>query len=312
LIQAVLNVFAFIGRYASYTLPAGVLIGLAMPFMAEWMQPLMPAGLIIPLTLSLVRIPLHQMSTSLKRWKAVAMLSIWMLWVSPLLVYLALQLVRLPEPISMASVITAAAPPITACAAIAVFLQLDAALVVVTTITTMLLVPLTLPPVLHYLVGLEVNVQLWQLSLRLAGYILSGFVSALIIKRVMGQVRIDRHASLFDGISVVFISIFIIGLMDGVTALALQKSWFVFQTLVAATLLVLGLYLLTTVMFWRLGARSAMAVGLASGNCNMGLMYLVFTDQATIDFLVFFAIGQIPMFFLPSLLTPLVMRLDSR
>ena len=73
-----------------------------------------------------------------------------------------------------------------------------------------------------------------------------------------------------------------------------------------------SLYVLATVLFWSLGSRTAMAAGLASGNCNMGLMYLVFTDQASIDFLIFFAIGQIPMFFLPSLLAPLVQRINAR
>ena len=76
-------------------------------------------------------------------------------------------------------------------------------------------------------------------------------------------------------------------------------------------MLVLGLYLAATALFWRLGPHTAMAVGLVSGNCNMGLMYLVLADQAALDLLVFFAIGQIPMFFLPALLAPLVARLNT-
>ena len=156
------------------------------------------------------------------------------------------------------------------------------------------------------------KIQLWQLSVRLAGFIFTAFVSALIIKKIMGQARIDRHADFLDGISVLFISVFVVGLMHGVTDLAIQKPWFVFQTLATATLLVLGFYIAATVVFWRLGPHSAMAAGLASGNCNMGLMYLVLSDQAALELLVFFAIGQIPMFFLPSLLTPLVARLNVK
>ncbi len=129
---------------------------------------------------------------------------------------------------------------------------------------------------------------------------------------MLGQERIDRQAALFDGISVIFISIFIIGLMRGVTDLVIRQPWFIFQTFAAATLLVLGLYLAATALFWRLGPRTAMAAGLVSGNCNMGLMYLVLADQATIDLLIFFAIGQIPMYFLPSLLAPLVARMNTR
>jgi BASS family bile acid:Na+ symporter len=286
-------------------------IGLAMPFLAEWMQPLMVPGLLIPLTFSLVRIPLNQLLTSFKRWQVLALAAIWILLGSPVLVWMVLHLVNLPEPITMASLVTAAAPPITACAAIALFLNLDAAIVVASTVVSMLLVPLTLPPLALYLAGLEVEVQLWQLSLRLAGFIFSAFALAMLMKKTLGQARIDRHASIVDGTSVLFIILFVIGLMRGLTDLAIRNPWFVFQTFVAATLLVFGLYVAATVLFWRLGPRSAIAVGLVSGNCNMGLMYLVLVDQVSLDFLIYFAIGQIPMFFLPALLAPLVAYINA-
>ncbi len=307
--DAVLFTFTVLGRYAAHALPAGVVIGLAMPFLAEWMQPLMVPSLMIPLTLSLVRIPLNQLMTSMKRWRAISAATVWVLLGSPVLVWVILHLVDLPEPIAMAALITAAAPPITACAAIALFLGLDAAIVVVSTVVSMFLVPLTLPPVALLLADLEIEVQLWQLSLRLAVLVFSAFAVALLMKRMLGQARIDRHAALFDGLSVLFITIFVIGLMRGITGLAIRNPWFVVQTFAVATLLVFGLYVIATLLFWGLGPRSAMAAGLVSGNCNMGLMYLVLADQAPLDLLVFFAIGQIPMFFLPTLLAPLVARM---
>ena len=303
-------ILSFIGRHAAGALPAGVVIGLAVPALAEWMRPMLVPALLVPLTLSLVRIPSNRIVTAFKRWGAVTITAIWILLASPVLIWLTLRLVVLPEPVAMAALITAAAPPVTACAAIAVFLRLDAAVVVVATVVTMLLAPLTLPPVVLYLAGLEVKVQLWQLSLRLAGFIFAAFALAMIIKKMMGQARVDRQAALLDGLSVIFVSIFIIGLMHGVTALAVRQPWFVFQTFVVASLLVLGLYVVSTLLFWRLGPPTAMAVGLVSGNCNMGLMYLVLADQAALDLLIFFAIGQIPMYFLPSLMAPLAARLN--
>ena len=310
--KTTLTLLSFIGRHASHALPVGVVIGLTMPLLAEWMRPLLIPALLVPLTLSLVRIPLNQIVTSLKRWQGVAIVTIWILLICPVMIWLILGVVSLPDPIAMACLITAAAPPVTACAAIAVFLGLDAAMVVVATVVTMLVVPLTLPPVVLYLAGLDVNIQLWQLSLRLAGFIFAAFGLARIIKKMLGQARIDAQAAVLDGISVLFISVFIIGLMRGVTDLALRQPWFVFQTLAAATLLVLGMYVVSTALFWRLGSSTAMAVGLVSGNCNMGLMYLVLADQATLDLLIFFAIGQIPMYFLPALLAPLVARMNRR
>ncbi len=157
----------------------------------------------------------------------------------PFAVWLVLQFFTLPEPIFKAALITAAAPPVTACAAIAIFLGIDAAMVVVITITTMLLVPLSLPPVVLYLVDLKINAGLWKISLRLALFIVLAFFVAALIKKLMGQSRVHRNAASMDGISVIFIGIFIIGVMHGVTATFLQQPWYVFQILLVSTLLVL-------------------------------------------------------------------------
>ncbi len=299
----------FLGRHASNVLPVGVLVGLFVPYLADSFQPLLIPALFVPLTLSLVRIETCQLRRSLLRWHWLALLTVWILILRPAAVWVILQFFTLPEPIAKAVLITAAAPPVTACAAIAIFLGVDAAIVVVVTIATMLLVPLSLPPMVYYLVHLQIKTELWQLSLHLALFIFAAFFVAVLIKKCMGQSRIQQNAAIFDGASVIFIGIFIIGIMHGVTDKFMQQPWYVLQIFVVSTLLVLGLYVFATVLFWRLGPGTAMAIGLVSGNCNMGLMYLILMDQASLDLLIFFAIGQIPMYFLPSLLAPLINRL---
>lgn len=296
------------GRHASSVLPIGVLIGIFVPSWADSLQPLLIPALFVPLTLSLVRIETKQLLGSFTRWNWLALLCVWILILRPMAVWLVLQLFSLPETIVKAALITAAAPPVTACAAIAIFLGIDAAIVVVVTIVTMLLVPISLPPMVFYLVDLQIKAEFWQVSLRLTLFIVLAFFIAVLIKKWLGQSRVHRNAATLDGISVVFIGIFIIGVMHGVTATFIQQPWYIFQTFLVSTLLVLGLYIFATVLFWRLGPRTAMAIGLVSGNCNMGLMYLILVDQATLDLLIFFAIGQIPMYFLPSLLAPLINR----
>ncbi len=302
----------FIGRHASKILPLGVLVGLFVPYLAESFQPLLVPALFVPLTFSLVRIETQQLRKSFIRWRLVALLSVWILLFRPVAVWLIIQLTNLPQAMVKAVIITAAAPPVTACAAIAIYLGIDAAIVVVVTIVTMLLVPFSLPPVVHYFVDLQIKTELWQVSVRLALFIAGSFLVAVLIKRWLGKTRIQRNAATMDGVSVIFIGIFIIGVMHGVTATFIQQPWFVFQVLWVSTLLVSFLYLIATMLFWRLGPSTAMAIGLVSGNCNMGLMYLILMDQATLDVLIFFAIGQIPMYFLPSLLVPLINKLLER
>lgn len=307
-----LFVVDFIGRHASRVLPLGVLIGLFVPYLAERFQPLLIPALFVPLTLSLVRIQTQQLRKSFMHWRLVALLSGWILLLRPVTVWLILQLATLPETIVKAVIITAAAPPVTACAAIAIYLGIDAAIVVVVTIVTMLLVPFSLPPIVHYFVDLQIKTELWQVSMRLALFIACAFLGALLIKKWMGKTRIHRNAAIMDGVSVIFIGIFIIGVMHGVTATFIQQPWYVFHALWVSTLLVFFLYIIATLLFWQLGPSTAMAIGLVSGNCNMGLMYLILMDQARLDVLIFFAIGQVPMYFLPSLLAPLISKLVVR
>lgn len=306
------SLLIFLGRYASYTLPAGVFLGLFIPQLAAYLKPFLLPALLVPLTLSLVRIQTSELIQSFKNWRILIILSLWALIVCPVLVWIALLPFNLPEPIYMASVIFAAAPPVTAAAAVAVFLRINAAIAVAMTVVTMLLVPLTLPLILKYLIHLEVSVELWELSLHLSGFIFTTFVLAIIIKKWLGETRIKQSAKIIDGLSVVFISIFTIGIMNGVADLFLQKPKFVLQTLFVSTLLVLALYLISSLVFWRLGASKAMAIGLSCGNCNLGLMYLVLANQAPLELLIFFGIGQIPLYSLPTLLAPLVDKLNKR
>ena len=49
-----------------------------------------------------------------------------------------------------------------------------------------------------------------------------------------------------------------------------------------------------------------MAIAIASGNCNLGLMHLVLLDKGDAEVLVYFSVGQILMYTLPTLLTPIV------
>jgi BASS family bile acid:Na+ symporter len=302
----------FIGRHAPSVLPLGVLLGLFVPLLSNSFQSLLLPALFVSLTLSLVRIETKIFRGSVLHWRWIVVLSVWILILRPLAVWLILQLFTLPESLVKAVVITAAAPPVTACAAIAIFLGIDAAIVVAVTVTTMFLVPISLPPVVFYLVGLQIEAELWQVSLRLALFIFLAFFAAALIKNLMGQTSVQKNAATLDGISVIFIGIFVIGVMHGVTHNFMQQPWYVFQTFLVSSLLVFGLYIMATLLFWRLGPRTALAIGLVSGNCNMGLMYLILMDQVNLELLIFFAIGQIPMYFLPSLMTPLIKRILAR
>ena len=303
------TLLTWIGAHASKALPIGLVIGIAFPPIASSLQPILALSITVPLVIALARVDWQQQLDYLKRWQLMLALVIWVLVVCPVSVWLLLLLIPIHPSLDIAAVMVAAAPPVTACAAIALFLRLDVAIVVVTTVLTMLVVPLILPLLSLELLNIQIQVPLFELSLRLAGFIFVAFSLALITKKLMGTPKIQQHAEIMDGIAVIFISFFIIGVMDGVTAIIIEQPLYIVTTLLMSFIFILFLQVISAAAFWSLPRKTSLAIAMMCGNCNMGLMYLVLADQSSIDVLLFFSIGQIPMYVLPALQTPLYQRL---
>ena len=202
--------------------------------------------------------------------------------------------------------LAAAAPPVTAAAAIATFLRLNTAIAACVTVLSILLAPIILPIILKYLRSANFDLNLWSLGFQLVAFIFTSFGVAMFFKTIVSEQRITKNKSILDGISVISIILFTIGIMSGVSNLVIDRPWFVLENLLVSSTIVLFLYLITTAVFWRAGKKSAMAIAIASGNCNLGLMYLVLLDKVDAEVLVYFSVGQIPMYTLPTLLTPIV------
>jgi len=292
----------WIGTRASKALPVGIVLGFAFPKLAEFFQTVMLPALAVPLVITIVRIHWDEQIRYLKSWPLLLVLTVWVLIACPLLTWLVLMTMPLHTAMESAMVLAAAAPPLASGAAIALFLGLDAAVIIVTTVFSMFFVPFVLPPMALLLLGLEIEISLFEFTARLMGLVFGVFFAAYIAKRALGEERIERWAMPLDGVSVILISVFIIAIMDGVTEMALQRPDYVVLTTAMSFLLVLGLQTVGTAVFWFLGRSTALAIGLMSGYCNMGLIYLVLGNGADLDLLVFFALGQIPMFLLPPLM----------
>ncbi|MGH1487020.1 MAG: hypothetical protein ACRBCI_12470 [Cellvibrionaceae bacterium] len=298
-----------IGQHASKILPSGIIIGLLLPPLASIFSNIMSIAMIIPLSIALARIDWQQQFDYLKRWPLMLGLVSWVLIACPVIVWAVLLLAPVNQQLDMAAVMAAAAPPVTACAAIALFLRLDAAIVVVTTVLTMVVVPLVLPPLALKLLSIEINISLIELSLRLSMFIFASFFIAFILKKIMGDEKITQHRQVMDATAVIFITIFIIGIMDGVAAIIIDNPTYAITTTLMSFAVVIFLQVISGLVFWWLPRKTALAIAMMCGNCNLGLMYLVLANQAEINLLIFYSLGQIPMYFLPALQTPIYQKL---
>jgi BASS family bile acid:Na+ symporter len=290
----ILGALAYVGRHGALFLAGGVLLGLAAPPLAAAARPLLVPALLVPLTIALLRLDWRRLGDYARRPALVAVVTVWLLAVSPALIWLALQGLPLPAALGHAIVLMTASSPVTMCATVSLLVGLDAALAVVVIVVTTALVPLTLPAVALPLLG-------WMVG--------AAFAVALVARRLAGAERLAREARALDALAVLSLVVFAVAIMDGITAAFLARPGYVLGTLAAAFAANLVLQAAGTLAFLRLGMRRALTIGLMTGNCNMGLVLVALADEASFDTVMFFALGQIPMYMLPALLMPLYRRI---
>jgi bile acid:Na+ symporter, BASS family len=233
---------------------------------------------------------------------------LWLLLVSPALVHLLLRVLGLPGAIHGGLVLMAAAPPLMASGYIALMLGLDAPLAVMLTVLGTALMPFTLPLVGLYLLGVDIDVPLADLMIRLGAVIGGSLALAALLRWLLPADLTRRHAEPLDGLAVLGLLLFAVAIMDGVTGMLLREPSFVLGCAVAVYGLNVGLQAAGSGAFAWLGRRGALTVGLCSGSGNLGLLLAAIADRASFELLVFVAAAQLPIYTLPVIQRPLYHR----
>ena len=292
---------AWLARHGNIVLAAGVFLGLMLPPLAALLRPLLVPAILAPFLIALLRLDWSRLLHYLGRPDEAATALLWLLLIAPVLVDLALRPLALSPAVHGALVLAAAAPPVMASGNLALLLRLDAALAVLVTMLATALMPITLPSVALYLLGVEIDLALGELMLRL-GLLVGGCLGvAALLRWLLPPGYIERHAAPLDGIAILGLLLFAIAIMDGITAMLFEHPGFVLACTAAVYCLNVGLQTLGALVFaWR-GCASALTLGLCSGNRNVGLLLAAVADRASPEFLIIVAVAQLPIYTLPAL-----------
>jgi BASS family bile acid:Na+ symporter len=226
------------------------------------------------------------------------------------MMWLLIQPLTIPPDLEQGLFLMAAAPMISSAIAIATILELDAALAVATMVMTYAVVPFTLPTLSLWLIGFDLGVNIWEMFIRLSATIAVPAALAFIMRRwVFQRETLVRNARAIDGLGVIFVVIFCLGIMDGIATFAEGRVDYVILTLFAAFVANIVMQVFGTVLFLRLGRREALTIGLVTGNTNLGLVMVVLADKASPELIAYFVLGQVPMYFLPVVALPIYRRL---
>jgi predicted Na+-dependent transporter len=300
---------ALLSRQARWALPAGVFVGIILPQLAGLVRPLLTVAVIGTLTGALLRLDWKRFADLARRPMLPVGLASWQLLLSPLLVWFGTLLAGLPADLRLALFLQAAAPPIGSAAVFALILGLDGVLAALATVTATLLLPLTLTPLVALLLPeAGVRVDLLPFFLRVTLLVVVPFLLAGVIRRLAGEERLRRGDALLGGSNVVLLVVFAIAVMDGVTVRLLEDPLRVANLLLVACVAAVALHLPAYLLFRRAGATAAGTAAVLSGNRNMGLMLVITAGGAGELFSLYVGIAQIPMYFAPLVLAPLLRR----
>ncbi len=303
------RLLGFLGQQARWALPAGVFVGIAFPWLAGLLRPLLTLAVIGTLTFALLRLDWTQLAEAARRPAMPATIAAWQLVASPLLVWAATALAGLPPDLRLVLVLQAAAPPIGSAAVFALILGIDGVLAVIGTVTTTMLLPFTLTPMVGWLLpGAGLEVDLAAFFVRVSLLVALPFVLAWLLRRVLGTERLERNDDELAGINVVLLVVFAIAVMDGVTARLWSDPLYIGLLLLVACAAAAVLHAAGWLLFRRRGVATAYSAALLSGNRNMGLMLVVTAGTAGEAFSLYVGIAQIPMYFAPLALTPFLRR----
>jgi len=306
---------AWLGSQGPRAIAALVFVGIAVPPAGELLKPYVTEAIFALLCLSFLRVDLSALRVYLRRPALVLAATAWTMVGVPLLVgeigVLSPLQAQSPD-LYLALMLQAVASPMMASPALAAIMGLDSTLVLVTLVITTALVPLTAPLFAFAFLGSGLSLSPLNLGLKLLAILAGSMLVAGAIRWSMGAAAVKRHASVIDGLTVMFLFVFVSAVMgnvagsllaDPIWALELTLLAFaVFFTLVAATVLI----------FRKAGYARAMALGLMVSQRNMGLMLAATDGLLPGTTWLYFAFSQFPIYLSPQLLKPIVGRMNSQ
>lgn len=305
--SALRSALTWLGRRAVLVIAIGVFAGLLLPQLASLLRPLLLVAIMLPFLIALVRLDVFRLAAHLRSpWLLVLVLG-WLMIVLPLLTLAASRALALPEALEVGLVLSAAAPPLMASAALALILGLDTALAVLVTVAGTAMTPLTLP-LLALLLEAEIHIGARDLMSRLTMVVAGAFVAAALLRCLLPRGFADRHADPMNGFAALGLLVFAIAIMDGATAMLLRDPGHLLAFVGAVYAANVGFQVLGACIFASRGPSTALTLGLCAGNVNLGLLVAALADHANDELIVYVAMAQLPVCTLPLLQRPLYAR----
>ena len=306
-----LSPLRWLGRHGTRLVAGSIFVGLLLPGLAEIARPAFPVAVFSMLTIAMIRMDLPAAKAYATRPGLIVTTTVWMMVVTPVVLVGAAWLFDPAPAIMLALVFWASAPSTVSSPAFSHLLGLNGTLSLSMLLIAMMAAPFIVPGLTELLTEASIEVTTFGLMVRLALLIGGSAIAATIVRSVLNAHRRVEAEPVFDGLNVVFMALFAVAAMDGVTAAFIDRPWHVIGLITLTAVLSVGCLLLSTAVFWRRGRSAAATIGFSNGNRNMSLVLGALAGNVPHDTWIFFAVAQFPIYLMPLMLSPLYRRLTK-
>jgi hypothetical protein len=302
----------WLGNQGTRAIAALVFFGIAVPPAGELLRPHVTEAVFLLLCTSFLRVDLSQLRAYLRRPGLVLAATGWTMLAIPLIsggLCTIAGLTTASPDLHLALILQAVASPMMASPALAAAMGLDSTLVLVTLVIGTSLVPITAPVFAYVFLGSALTLSPLALGLKLFAILTGSLVLASVLRWSVGGDAIKRHGPLIDGLTVLFLFVFVAAVMGDVAREFLSDPAGVLAMTVLVFAVFFALMGVTAFVFRKSGYPRAMALGLMVAQRNMGLMVAATSGVLPGATWLYLGLSQLPIYLTPQLLKPIVQRL---
>lgn len=292
------SALAGLGRQGPALLVASLVAGIVVPPLAAQAYAFLPLSAFL-LTLGSFLTASLAPPERATGWTSIAVVLVWTGFGVPVLVMAVLPHLALDSALEAGVLLSVLAPPVGSAAAIASMLALRPRLALVASIALTLAAPLSMPA-LAALLSPGMALDMGHLALRLALIIGAAAVLSRVAVRWRDKVKPvlpDQQAA--AGVAVLGLIIVGLATTNGIRAHWTNDPESFLRFLAAAVAVNLGLGIVGTILFWSMGARNALTIGLVSGNRNVTLAWAAAATALPVQAEAYIAACVIPVLALP-------------
>src|SRR6201992_1042290 len=296
------------GQNGALIVIAGVLIGLAIPSIADLARPWLSIAIFIFTFGSFLKFDSKALGGEVAHVRRNLLIILWATFGIPLIMF-AIILVGHPGPeLTQGLLFWALVPASPACVAFAAILRLNIPIALMTTVIGTALSPFYIPALAALLGGYHLDIDPVSTCAELVFLVGGAFLASVVAKRFAGGF-IRENPEAMTGIAVSAMFLAGMGSMKGMQAHLLTQPENSLAFVAMAYLLLFGAEIVGTLLFWRFGRTAALTPGLVSGTRTITLAWGVLGNHVLPLADLFLASSMIAKYTAPGLTKWLLSRI---